>query len=535
MKYVRVLGLAGLSALLISSTAAAQYGPDMTVMPNYGQNDIVIGNSDGDYGGVRNVDYEIYDASAGTWHAYRQADGDTWEQVTDNYQSGTAAGGPWYPQSMEFDNYGGIAHNANGNVLAVNFGNSYSGVEIYALRSDGGSDQWSSIWSSHCEAGGNYGVNGGPTYDSTLSERGGGLGVSPFNDKLSWLSYDSGKLYVLDYYDGGSTAGTGVAQLGQSPVVNAGVWAGNPRQSVAIAGGEIAKTGSSQGTCWLDNNTVAVFNAFGELVTADVSGVAGGTNQGSPAGDRTDQSLTNMAPTAISGWTIEGSVVATSSQMTDIEYNPDVDPCHIYMSETKSSGYTGHLYRVDYDPSTGTIDMGSVASWTLPSPGGNAAEPREIGLDSEGNLWISGYRNPPPGTSAGAACIVVNDILSNWGDNSEVVLSLLGDHYGAYSGMDVAASTDVLFDITGASGTDGEVDGYDLNAILANYGDDVRFDPVTGVQVDLNNDGTVDGFDLNLVLGDYGKSYACPTAVPEPGALLLVAFGALCLFVRRGR
>ena len=130
---LKMLGISTLSVLLLTVSAFGGYGADFTTMPDFDKDDAVFGNSDGDYGGVNNVDYEIYDASAGTFHAYRKADGTTWEQVTDNYQSGTAAGGPYYVQSMEFDNYNGLGHNSSGNLLACNFGNSYTGLRFTRL------------------------------------------------------------------------------------------------------------------------------------------------------------------------------------------------------------------------------------------------------------------------------------------------------------------------------------------------------------------------------------------------------------------
>ena len=540
MRYLGFVMLATLLVLSISPIAlAAPYGSDYTVMPNMVKDMVVIGNSDGDYGGTNNVDYEFYNPTDSMWHVYRQADGQTWQQITDNYQNqGTTgtpvAGGPWYPQSVEFDNAGGISHNPNGNLLVANFGNSYTGFELYTINTNGSGDSWSSVWSSHCEAGGDYGVNGGPTYDDSLSERMGGVSFSPFNDKMAVISYDTGALWVLDYYDGGTAAGTGVAQWGQDPVVNQGVWAGNPRQSTVLYGGQVGKTAASQGTTWLNNNTVAVFNAFGEIVTADVSQIAGGLNQAeTTTGDRTDQSQPNMAPTDIDNWVIAASVTSTSSQYTDIEYNPAIDPNHIYCAETKNSGYDGWLYRVEYDPATGAF--GAVESWDLPDVT-NATEPREIAFDSEGNLWVSSYRNPPPGSVAGDHCLVITDVESNFGVDGAVSVMLVGDNFGNYCGMDVASGMDILFDING----DGSVNSDDLNLVLSNYYTDTHQDATTGYVVDLNNDGSVNSDDLNLLLSDYYKSYTTgdamgmpagmsmgASAVPEPSSILMLVAGAL--------
>lgn len=502
--WIKAMAAGGIMAA--ASQAMAAYGVEYTLMPQFAQDSVVKTNSDGNYNSVSNVDYEIYTAMDGLWHVYRQANNDdaysgndTWQIITDNYQSvlstSPRAGAPWYAQAVEFDNAGGVAHNPDGNLLVCNFGNGYTGLEIYAVSTNGTGDAWASIWSAHCEGGGDYGKSSGPAYSSALSQRGGGLSVSPFNDKLAWISNDTGTLWVLDYYDGGAAAGTGVAQLGQSPVADAGVWAGNPRVSGAIAGGQVGKTGSTQGTCWLNNHTVAVFNAYGEIVTADVSKVAGGTNKGAPSGDRTNQALANMVPTVFTGWTVSNSETSTASQFTDIEYNPAIDPTHIYASETRSSGYAGYLYKYSYDPAVGPTSITLVSSWLLPNAGGKAVEPREIGLDSQGNLWIACFRSGSTGQSA----VKINNIVANFGNNSAVVQSNAGSHYGAYTGLDVASATDVKFDING----DGVVDGSDLNLLLSNFDGVVHQDATTGYTVDLNNDGAVDGSDMNLLLTDF--------------------------------
>ena len=40
-------------------------------------------------------------------------------------------------QSMEFDNAGGVSHNPSGNLLAANFGSSYTGFEVHNLATNG--------------------------------------------------------------------------------------------------------------------------------------------------------------------------------------------------------------------------------------------------------------------------------------------------------------------------------------------------------------------------------------------------------------
>jgi hypothetical protein len=69
---------------------------------------------------------------------------------------------------------------------------------------------------------------------------------------------------------------------------------------------------------------------------------------------------------------------------------------------------------------------------------------------------------------------------------------------------------------------DGKVDINDLTIVLAHYGQT----GMTWSQGEFTGDGTVDINDLTIVLAHYGQtSGASPAAVPEPGALLMLAVG----------
>lgn len=535
-------GLVILFNLSLASLAAG-YGPDFTSIPA-GQKDMMIMcNSDGNYGGANQVDYEFYSPTDSQWHMYRKnvnndtyAGNDTWQEVTGNYQNQNngkpIAGAPWFPQSVQFDNQGLVGHNSSGNLLAANFGSGYTGFELYTINIKGdGVDRWSSVYSSNCEAGNGYGQS--PLPANGYSQRMAGVSVSPFNDKVAAISYDDGSLWVMDYYGGGTAAGNGTAQLGQTPVANAGVWAGNPRRSDSIAGGQVGKSGTTNATCWLNNNVVAVFNGFGEIVTQDVRAFKGGSNQGDPTrggnGNRTDytQGVT-MAPTAMNTWaTVATGVGSGGSQYCGIVYEPSIDPFHVYCSDTKSSGYTGFLYRVAYDPKTGVF--GAEDSWQLPSVGGKAIEPREIAFDSQGNLFISGYHS----YSSQNAVVKVTDLKDNWGNNAFLSSSLISSNYGSYTGLDVAMDATILPDING----DGVVNSSDLSLLLSNYNKNVHADPTTGNVVDINNDGRVDSSDLSLLLSSYNKGYtgAAATAVPEPSTLLLLVAGSAFAFIASRR
>ena len=79
--------------------------------------------------------------------------------------------------------------------------------------------------------------------------------------------------------------------------------------------------------------------------------------------------------------------------------------------------------------------------------------------------------------------------------------------------------------IPGDANLDGRVDINDLTIVLANYGQMTGMTWTTG---NVNGDTRVDINDLTIVLANYGRTAAAgaaPAAVPEPGALLLLAAG----------
>jgi hypothetical protein len=87
----------------------------------------------------------------------------------------------------------------------------------------------------------------------------------------------------------------------------------------------------------------------------------------------------------------------------------------------------------------------------------------------------------------------------------------------------------ILENLPGDANRDGRVDINDLTIVLANYGMSGSPLDVTYAQGDFNGDGRVDINDLTIVLANYnqsiGSSAAGMAAVPEPGALALVAAG----------
>ena len=160
-----------------------------------GAGDIVVGKSQGTSSFGTEQTFFAYDASAGTW-----SNGPGW-----------SIGGSVveFIQSVEFDNSGGNSHNASGNLLGANFGNSFSGFEIYNFATDGSANA-ESLWSIVEATGGTKGTDPACAW---FSQRGGGVSVSPDNLHLAWANgdTDAGQIYVHDY-DAGSAAGSGAVR-----------------------------------------------------------------------------------------------------------------------------------------------------------------------------------------------------------------------------------------------------------------------------------------------------------------------------------
>jgi hypothetical protein len=449
-----------------------------------GQDDIVIGAS------VESETLRVYSHSTDTW-----SNGPGWS--------------PTYLQSTEFDNSGGISHNASGNLLSAGFGNSYYGFEVYNLATDGSSSS-ESVWSIVEATGGTKGTDPAGAW---LSIRGGGVSVSPDNSLLAWTCSDTGEIFVHDY-SAGATPGTGDGASITGPRrTGLGDGAGNPGVLSAL------KTAGGQGSAWLNDTTVAVLNGFGELITLDVSGQVGGSEDGTMVG---------WAPTVMTNWKIANNEVSFDAQCTDIEYNALIDPDHIYASVTKNAAYEAELFAYDYDAQTGSITLDT--RMVVPSP--PIREPREIAFDSEGNLFYSGYA----GTSNDDIMMLLPDAtnIAAW-DPANIQVFYSDAAYSPFNGMDVAASlAPVLY---GDYNDDGQVDAADYT---------VWRDTLEASGTSLANDptpGTVDESDFLYWKAHFGESASSgagsvvlPTAaVPEPGTLVLlvVAMGMMAQYVRR--
>ena len=482
------LAVAATVALLLAACGAEQ------ACAQLGQGDVVVGKSQGTTSFGTEKTFFVYDSSASSL-----SNGPGWQIGGVEVE---------FIQSVEFDNSNG-SHNANGNLLGANFGNSFTGFEIYNFATDG-STAAESVWSIVEATGGTKGTDPAGAW---ISERGGGLSVSPDNAHIAWINTDSAQIFVHDYSAGG-TAGTGAGASMSGPRATA---KGNGSGG---SGSFDAVNTASQGTAWLSNTTVAAFNSFGEIVTWDISGVAAGSEDGTMAG---------WSPTEASNWIIANADVAIDAQFTDLEYNATIDPNHIYASATLNGSFAAMLYAYDYNPGTGAISFNK--SITVPNDAtyGEYQEPRELALGADGGLYFSCY--------AGSGSDNIVSVLPNatnvaaW-NGSNVAPLFRSTEYTGYNGMDVAVSESVTV-LYGDYNDDGTIDAADYTTWR---------DVVTAGGSTLTNDptpGTVDESDFDYWKAHYGESAGSGALVgapvPEPSTLLLAALAACAMAMGMGR
>jgi len=304
-------------------------------------------------------------------------------QLFDN--AGTVKPDSWdafnFIQSVEFDNLGGIPHNAMGNLVGLNFGTTASGFSLYAYNSGDGWD-------------GSAMFNSGTaptfsTYNITLS-RGGGLSVSPDNTMLALTGSDTGELYIFDY-DAANRAVTGA------------------RQTVSFP--PLLVTGVTSGTAWLNSNTVVVLSASGQL---------------------TEVNATTMSATP--RIVLPGAGLG-QSQFTALSYRPDVAP-YLYASysnfDAATNTTTNNVYVVNVQASPWTVVAGPIDFGT------SAATMREIALHSDGALYFSTHGNTSNFPKIQKIAGATNPASIQ--PNSSVIV-VTGTISSSFSGIDVAGGT----------------------------------------------------------------------------------------------
>lgn len=250
-------------------------------------------------------------------------------------------------QIMRLDNFGGVLHNAEGNLLGVNFGGQATGGLIYNLPTRTGDAAAGESLFAFTGSNAPFGLQ---------RARLGGLSVSPNNDRLACIGYDAARLYVLSY-NAGATVGTGAGAS-----IDGGAQTDN---NTFVFGFNV-----TQGTTWLDNDTIIMW------VQSDVASVL----------KLYTVPVTGSGATIALGTPVERLAVfdnkPNSSRFTSIAYNPQLVPGYLFLGSSAFSGVTLNT--------TYIVDISGPA-WMLVKSlnlGTSLQTEREIAIGPDRNLYL---------------------------------------------------------------------------------------------------------------------------------------------------
>lgn len=387
--------------------------------------------------------------------------------------TGVRYAGPWqtqnFIQATEFDNYAGVLHNAKGNLLGVNFSNSGIG-DIYSFATAG------PIPSPTPQKIGNVGssmTNPALGHTGLANSTLAGLSVSPDNTKIALNGVSAGNVIVFDYNDGDG--------LGMGASLSGG-------RETARAPNNILSTAETQGTAWLDNDTVLVVSTVGNVYEVDVTPSA-----------LTPNLKANIA--AIGG--------LGTSDAIGLAYRPDISPyVYVMFSGFVSPTSITKIFVLDPANNYAPVDADGDDFSNTSQTG------REIALDKDGNLLISAFDSTI--TYIPAANALNPGTIT---DNSSIF----------YYQSPVAAASFIGFDVgfgpKGDYNNDGKVDAADY---------------VVWKETNINGAQGYTDWVANFGKGvpsspGSGSSLGGGAAVPEPAcvALLLVGIVGLCQIRRR--
>jgi hypothetical protein len=403
-------------------------------------------------------------------HARGPASANGGAQVADTWT------GFGFQQGVEFDNFGGIKHNRAGNLLTLNVGTTGNGGSLV-----------------------NFATNGTGTGSALIADAGfsaifghvsriAGLSVAPNNSKIAFSGGDSGRIYVMNYV-AGATPGTGAGAS-----VTVGV---NSNPVLTLPAPSI----DSSGTTWIDNDTVATFDAsIGKLMTINAATGA-------------DTTVTSLGLT-------------NAANHSSLAYEPSLSP-YLYVMWGSNNGTTTTNTLYVFNPANNFATTSPVASVDF-STSINTA--REIAFDSAGNLYLGQFHGGAanaavdviPGLAALAPAAITANSSIDWYNNAFSF---------SFSGLDVASSIATLH--PGDFDQDGDVDGADFVSWQTNF---PKESGATLAQGDADGDGDVDGADFVVWQTNFpftpGQG-ASP--VPEPATWLLLGLTLPALAVVRRR
>jgi hypothetical protein len=374
--------------------------------------------------------------------------------------------GPWntpFLQSVEFDNFGGVRHNVRGNLLAADFGTSGDGGSIVSLATNGPIPAPAGqVIGNTRPAPDNVGHDG-----SLALTRLAGLSVSPDNTKVAVTGFANGRVLVYDYTSG-DTLGAGASLA-------------NGRQTAE----NTLVIEATQGTAWIDNDTVLAFSAFGPLYEVDAA-----TMTATEVG---------MVTTPFIG-----------SNFTGLAYNPEISP---YVFASYSGFNAAATPTVEnrvyiFDPASNyslvnEINLNGSLSDSL----------REIALDEEGNLFI-GVRGSEiefiPNVDENPAAIA-DDSSIDWYD---------GATFSGFNGLDIGFGEEPD-GLTGDYNNDGKVDAADYVVWRKN---------------NINGEQGYNDWRANFGrMAGSGSALGAAGAVPEPAAAALMVIGLVGIGSARRR
>ncbi|MBK9120071.1 MAG: lamin tail domain-containing protein [Phycisphaerales bacterium] len=294
-----------------------------------------------------------------------------------------------FVQSVAFDSTDGIRQNGQGNLLALNFGTTAGGGQLYSYATNGSNaSQVLYNWD---------GMEGALT-------RIAGLSVSPNNQYIATWGYDTTAVHVLAYHAGTPGTGSGAA------ITNA--WTHSAT---------FANAGLTQGTAWLNDSTILTLTTqfipgLVTLSTVDFDTVNGTFNQV----ERVDV----LVP------------VTAGSQVMSLAYNPSIAPFVFGVHSTFTGGVRYNTLMV-FDPS----------NWTLLrqlSLANSLDTAREIALGPDGLLYLSQF--------GGDIDTLVLDVDGNSVINASDIAALTDDssvdYYNgptaSFLGLDVAHGAEIV-------------------------------------------------------------------------------------------
>lgn len=254
--------------------------------------------------------------------------------------------GEAFAQSTEYDNWAGIRHNYQGNLLSLNFGTLTAGgsLRVYATKAD-------------CNGKMSYTFFNFDAATVGMATRVCGLSVSPSNNRIAVLGLDSTKLYVLNYTQPG-----GAGAVGRGGNTSAAATLALTVDCAAIMSGT-----RTIGTTWFNNDNVMIVDVLGNVHMVDVTAP--------------------VPPSPFAPFIACPRFIGAVS-VADIEYNPEISP-NVYVTVGEfSGGITTNTLWVG-DPATQSVVLLNGGASLFADYSGSGADTfRECGFDCYGNLFL---------------------------------------------------------------------------------------------------------------------------------------------------